>query len=306
MARYRWLLVAACSVLVFGTACNDSLHCEEKGAVEKAGSCTCPAGKQPDETGASCVAISDDGATPPTGDAQVARDAASSITEDLDAASDPPHDARTEVAPDAASDANDAGEDLDARAADARSAPPMEPDAGSDAAAAEAGPPDSGRLDPSVILDLSNKQPPTTIPAGEYPAQMRTGHWRFTWTPNFPSTAVPVDGRPNVILFQFGGTADSSDAIWLQKQETVCKAWVTSDSGVLLSSHIVFSAGQPITFELDLAAGTWTVTGATSGNGTFSHGAAFSYPNATLYVGRSPAGAMERFMGTFSNIVGVP
>jgi hypothetical protein len=186
----------------------------------------------------------------------------------------------------------DAGETLDSAAVDA----------GSDAAN-----PGTDAGNASVVLDLSTHQPPTTIPAGEWPAQMRTGHWRFTWTPNFASNAVPVDMRPNVILFQFGGTENTNDAIWLEKQGTNCKAWVTTDSGVLLAiTSLVFSAGQPISYELDLAQGRWTVSGATAGNGTLSNGGPFSWPNATLFVGRSPGGLFERFMGTFSNVEAVP
>jgi hypothetical protein len=225
-------------------------------------------------------------------DASVEQDADASRAEDAasaDAAT--PNDAAQP--PDAASDAAQPVVDSGS------------PDAGADAAARDTGTPPSG----SVILDLSAAPPPSSFPVGSWPSQqMRTGKWRFSWTPTFPSNALPVADNSYIVLLQFGGSVSAPEAVWLERQGDVCKAWITATSSqaTLSIRPLVFSAGQTITYEIDAGRGVWTVSGASSGDGTYQWNTGFGWPDGTLWVGRSNEPGVGLFSGDFSNVESVP
>lgn len=166
----------------------------------------------------------------------------------------------------------------------------------------------------NVILDLASHQPPSSIPAGSWPAQMRNGHFRFSWTPSFPSSAIPT-GRADggFSLFEFGDAiTDTSNGqlgnrLALEKQGTACAALLhVYPYTYLIAPALEFEAGKPIEYEIDLPRGTWTIRGASSGNGTLSAGGALSWPDGTLYVGKSTDPEIADFAGTISNVEGLP
>jgi hypothetical protein len=214
-------------------------------------------------------------------------------------------DADTSRAEDAASADAATPNDAAQPAADHDAAQPI-----IDSGSPDAGAPDAGPQAPaSVILDLSAAPPPSSFPVGSWPSQqMRTGKWRFSWTPTFPSNALPVADNSYIVLFQFGGSVSAPEAVWLERQGDVCKAWITSTSSqaTLDIRPLVFSAGQTITYEIDAGRGLWTVSGASSGDGTYQWNTGFGWPDGTLWVGRSNEPGVGLFSGDFSNVESVP
>lgn len=145
-----------------------------------------------------------------------------------------------------------------------------------------------------VVLDLSSDQPPSELP--ESPSHMRTGRWRFTFTPDSDSNFTLSDYKD---LFGFGGEPDALTIQGTGVSQANLQVWVSNSP--ILTAGISYSSAQPVTVEVDPSVGTLTVSGATTGNGTIGS-TPWSWPTGTFGIGNTAGNNV--FDGTFSDVFG--
>lgn len=114
--------------------------------------------------------------------------------------------------------------------------------------------------------------------SGAVPSVMRTGAWSFGLTVPWAWDQLTYDRT----LFAWGTGA--TDRIWYDA--STHKITVTQGGvDVALSKELVFRPGARLTVSVDAAAGTVTVRGAHTGNGTGPTGTPWTMPSASLQVG---------------------
>ena len=119
-----------------------------------------------------------------------------------------------------------------------------------------------------------------TLTTAQYNAALRSVPWTTNVYPLFANTDTTAGDA--YWLYSFGG---SSDGIYLNNTGgNVTVIVKVGGSTALQSSTITFSKHQQLTITVRPAAGSLTVSGATSGNGTVI-GSSFSFPSSTLRVG---------------------
>lgn len=149
----------------------------------------------------------------------------------------------------------------------------------------------------SILLTVTSI--PVTITGGTYSAfatALNTGVWRFTFTPSQASTAYTGGNFHSLIAQEHGG-------LWLD--DTHLELYTTPNDTLCFSQALTWSAGQAITVKIDTRSGTRSITisGATTGNGTFSYSTAGPYFDGSLDVeiGRQGGGTNFQFLGTISS-----
>jgi hypothetical protein len=115
------------------------------------------------------------------------------------------------------------------------------------------------------------------------PAGMRTGKWKFTYTPSVAHTALnetfyylvcsAVDGS----AISIGGPVAHSGAAHLLVQG--------STYATCIDQNITFSASQAITITIDIPLQQVTIAGATTGDGVYSVSSAMSWAAGEIRVG---------------------
>lgn len=119
-----------------------------------------------------------------------------------------------------------------------------------------------------------------TLASASVPAEIRTGAYAFDWSPEFASGAIP--GTPAVLAI---GSVTSSNQ--MQMLGTGVVRILTASGGVVVTTGaLTWSAYQTVTFTVDASAGTLTVSGATTGDGTYT-GTAWTWPTGDLVIGSS-------------------
>ena len=132
-------------------------------------------------------------------------------------------------------------------------------------------------------------------PISTIPTKMVNGSWSFTVAPVGPSSGMIRDAGTQT-LFSFA--EDGSETIEFYITGGACYLRVVS-GGVakVTSSALTFSADQVLTVSVDGAAGTLTISGATSGNGTSTGTAWTRATGPNLYVGARADGSNHAFAG---------
>lgn len=140
----------------------------------------------------------------------------------------------------------------------------------------------------AVILTIASQ--PTTFASGSWPqSTFNTGGWKFTFT----ETAA----APGGLRCLFSLTPSGVGGVWLNGGSIE----IYSDADALLATRaITKSAAQAVTVTIDRVAGTMTVAGATTGNGSVSISAGNIFGAGTLCVGAN-AGTSP-FSGTISSV----
>lgn len=109
--------------------------------------------------------------------------------------------------------------------------------------------------------------------AVDVPSAIKNGTWAFQWVPEYASTEVAAN---RYIAHVTGENSDlrlrNTDQLQI-RQNNVSK---------VLADAITWSRGSLITVTLDAAAGSITIAGADSGNGT-TVGTAWTWPSGNLY-----------------------
>lgn len=149
----------------------------------------------------------------------------------------------------------------------------------------------------SILLPVTSI--PVTITGGTYNAAataFNTGVWRFTFTPSQASSAYTGGNFHSLIAQAHGG-------LWLDDKNL--ELYTTPGDALCFSQALTWSAGQSITVKIDTRSGTRSITisGATTGNGTFSYSTAGPYFDGSLDVeiGRQGGGTNFQFLGTISS-----
>jgi hypothetical protein len=134
---------------------------------------------------------------------------------------------------------------------------------------------------------------------GQYPASFLTRGLRFTFAPIFSSAELVAGGAAHMVM-QFAGA--SAESIRLSTDGVNAILYVFGGGALkITSSALTWSRNQALTFTINPAAGTATVSGATSGNGAHS-GAAWAFASGQLNVGNSQAGTAPTF-GRFGRYI---
>jgi hypothetical protein len=121
---------------------------------------------------------------------------------------------------------------------------------------------------------------------------MRTGHWVWTFDPDFNSGASGSGLQR--ILFSIDDGADST----LQVYEDLL--FLTGNGTTRFIGSMSFTSSSSCTVELECATGDVTLSGFTTGNGVHS-GTAWTWDDGTLYVGQNDDGSLA-FTGSFSDV----
>lgn len=125
------------------------------------------------------------------------------------------------------------------------------------------------------------------------PEPMLSSKWAIDYTPGASSADLLGSGADHTILC-FGGT--NADRLYMViGASSIVMRIRESGADVITSSTITFSANQRLTFTLDMVAGTLTIAGATTGNGTTAKGSALAFPAGTLQVGNVATGTAYAF-----------
>lgn len=151
--------------------------------------------------------------------------------------------------------------------------------------------------DETLIFDSPGTQPGSAT-TGNWPiALMESGIWKFVWTPTSASGAAYSGFHA---LLSSGSS--SGYGLWI-----VDSALAYYDTGDVerLNQSMTFSANQPITFIVNAVAHQITISGATTGNGTFSFAASTFWQAGTLWIGQwttgqyTTAGSIGDIYGTY-------
>ena len=118
------------------------------------------------------------------------------------------------------------------------------------------------------------------VATGNVPAQMKSGRFLFTFTPDWPSSAFPE--TTFVPIFAFGSAADTID-LRPSGSDALLSIQV-SNVVVLQSSAITISVGDELEADLDAGNGVmrWRING---GAWSEVRGAPWMLPPGTLYIG---------------------
>lgn len=150
----------------------------------------------------------------------------------------------------------------------------------------------------AVLLTVTSV--PMLVSGGTYNAAataFNTGVWRLIITPSQASTAY-TGGNFHSIMAQVHG------GLWLDDKNL--ELYTTPDDALCFSIPLTWTANQPITIKIDARSGTRSVTisGAATGNGTYSYSTAGPYfdPTQDLELGRQGGGTNFEFLGNISNI----
>lgn len=110
------------------------------------------------------------------------------------------------------------------------------------------------------------------------------------YAPDFASADVVAGESFFVFLFDSGNPATSLGLFLDGTGPGAVRVRAGVPTGTLVSSGaLTFAANQRLNFNWDLRTGTLTVSGATTGNGTFVNGS-YAVPVSTLLIGSSQAG----------------
>jgi hypothetical protein len=132
----------------------------------------------------------------------------------------------------------------------------------------------------AVILTVGSPLP-KTFASGTYPiTTLNTGKYHFKWTPAAANTNAAWDSQFHALIVSGGATQGTdnggiyivNDAIQIYNQ--------TGGGTLLISRAITWGAGAVIDITVDMAAGSITIAGATTGNGTFTF-----TPSGTVFSG---------------------
>ncbi len=128
------------------------------------------------------------------------------------------------------------------------------------------------------------------------PALMQSGEWEIDVFPGWgPATSGP--GSRAVVGFE--GLAGSRLVI---AQDTATTAIVRIEQAfatLVVTGSLAFSVDQKLTLRMDSVAGTTTVAGATTGNGTFT-GTPWTFADGTLQIGNDLPASSLFFEGRMS------
>jgi hypothetical protein len=153
-----------------------------------------------------------------------------------------------------------------------------------------------------IILDLTTHQAPSSIAT---PAGMLGSWFQFSFVPSNASNTADAS-EP---LFAFNSTGGGGDYVLLSRTAgittltTSCNSAIPSGS-TYVSAVLSYAAGQIITLNINPAAGTMEILGATTGNGVYTSSKPWAWPAGTLYVGTFSGGGL--FPGTISDVVNQP
>lgn len=112
------------------------------------------------------------------------------------------------------------------------------------------------------MADLVTGPFPAHFEQGTWPrSAMLTTPWTITWTPAVASDSFS-DWHPLLVTNTVGGFWFENNTFSIHDSST--------DDLISDAATLTWSAEQPITFKFDIAEGTYTVSGATTGNGTYS------------------------------------
>ncbi len=131
------------------------------------------------------------------------------------------------------------------------------------------------------------------------PPELATGGFTIVYAPDCSSLEMTQSGLPHPLL-----GSDASNELVLQPDGTTVRVILVTQGSTTVgaASSLTFSRGQPMTFVVRPSAGTITVTGATTGDGTIT-GTPGSLVGATFFVGSDGAHAA---FGRFGASVTVP
>lgn len=136
----------------------------------------------------------------------------------------------------------------------------------------------------TVAATASTGADSLTYTSGNWDSRLATGRSEFYWSGNTDNTGMNLTGA----FFSFGG---ANDEVHLTTTDTI--EVVAGGVQMVVSGALTWSANQIMFVRLNPAAGTITVSGATTGNGTTT-GTPWAWPTAvTLRVGARTAGAVE-------------
>lgn len=122
------------------------------------------------------------------------------------------------------------------------------------------------------------------IASGSVPAWMQSGGWSTTIAPEFTSTEF-INHATDMTLFAFGTGVNSRIALVLDAGAVKVRVTV-SGVDVVTSGGITFGRWQDMVLTFSSSAGSVTISGASSGDGT-TVGTAWSMPAGDLYIGNS-------------------
>ncbi len=121
------------------------------------------------------------------------------------------------------------------------------------------------------------------------PALMQSGQWEVDIFPGWdPATSGPGDR----VVFGFEGVGGSRLIIVQDTSTTAVVRLEQAFATLVVTGSLAFSVDQKLTLRMDSVAGTITVLGATTGNGTFT-GTPWTFADGTLQIGNDlPASAL--------------
>jgi hypothetical protein len=133
---------------------------------------------------------------------------------------------------------------------------------------------------------------------GQYPASFLTRGFRLTFAPDFASADMPTGTAMS--LATFGGALN--DFVDILHTAGVIKIRAYHGGTLILTvGGITFSRGQLLTLDVNPAAGTYALSGATSGNGV-TVGTPFAFTEGALAIGYTPAAGQSIF-GRFGRYI---
>lgn len=151
----------------------------------------------------------------------------------------------------------------------------------------------------STILTITTF--PQTFTTGNWPqTALNSGKYHFTWTPTAASTDAAW-GTGFYSLIASGGTPSGTDngGLWIHADAIE----LYNQTGTVFSQAITWGAGAVIQVTIDMVAGSLTISGASTGNGTFSFtpsGTCFTA--GTLGVGIYGGGGFSLPASTISSL----
>lgn len=119
---------------------------------------------------------------------------------------------------------------------------------------------------------------------------------RVSFEPECPSSAFN-EFTSQVIAYVDTGNTATSIIVWLEGTGSgAVRVNAGYDTGTQVSSgSLTFGDGQRLTAELVLATGQLVITGASTGNGTFTAGVYALAVDASIYVGTRPDGSLPAY-----------
>lgn len=148
----------------------------------------------------------------------------------------------------------------------------------------------------ALTVYIASGSIPRTIASGSWNATaLNTGRWRVTFTPTNASTHTSFAGSFIAIL------ANGLGAFWIVDRSLV----LYNQSGAVITRPITWSAGQTITVVMDLrtSTGSITISGALTGNGTytFTNTGTYFVAAETLGIGVYNGGGFD-FTGSIGQV----